>query len=69
MLLDGGMHVYGYRTLLTDVAELAQAVFVERLNELGAEGWQLVATVPHDRQGRSHEVNLVFMRRVEPPAK
>ena len=60
------MDAFAYRTVLTDVAELAELVFVERLNELGAEGWQLVATVPHERQGNSHEVNLIFMRRRPP---
>jgi hypothetical protein len=53
---------YEYRSLTTDISELAKDVFVERLNRMGAEGFRLVAAVPHERHGYSHEVHLLFMR-------
>jgi hypothetical protein len=63
------MDGYEYRSLTTDITELAKEVFVERLNRLGAEGFQLVAAVPHERHGYSHEVHLLFMRTVPGEAR
>jgi hypothetical protein len=56
------MNRYVYRTVNTDIAELAKPTFVEELNRLGAEGWKLVSTVSHERHGYSHEVHLVLMQ-------
>jgi hypothetical protein len=57
---------YEYRTIQTDIAHLSEKQLLDRLNAMGAEGWNLVATVPHERHGYSHEVHLLFSRCLEP---
>ena len=42
---------YEYRTMQTDIAQLAKEELVRSLNEMGAEGWYLVAAIPHERHG------------------
>ena len=56
------MDRYEYRILQTDMARLATDDLVRELNELGAEGWGVVATVPHERHGYSREVHLLLAR-------
>ena len=56
------MNRYEYRTMKTSIERLAEEELVRDLNKLGAEGWSLVATVPHERHGYSHEVHLLFSR-------
>jgi hypothetical protein len=46
----------------TDVQRLDDAEYVRELNRLGDEGWALVASVPHERHGYSHELYFVFSR-------
>lgn len=53
---------YEYRTLSTDIAQLAEEELVKRLNAMGSEGWNLVAAVPQERHGYSHQVHLLFSR-------
>jgi hypothetical protein len=60
------MDRYDYRTVMMNIADLAEASFASRLDGLGAEGWELKATISHERHGYSHEVHFVFMRRREP---
>ncbi len=46
----------------TDDAEIA-----DRLNELGAQGWELVTSfVTHIVYGSSREVNFIFKRKIIP---
>ena len=63
------MNRYEYRSMQASVAQLSDEAFVRNLNELGAEGWNLVAAVPHERHGYSHEVHLLFSRLAEGPAE
>lgn len=49
------MNRYEYRILQTDIGQLGQKDFEVRLNAMGSEGWNLVATIPHERHGYSHE--------------
>jgi hypothetical protein len=53
---------YEYQTIKTFVARLDDAELVAQLNQMGDEGWNLVAAVPHERHGYSHEVHLLFSR-------
>jgi len=53
---------YEYRTLSADIARLAEEEVVKSLNELGSDGWNLVAAVPHERHGYTHQVHLLFSR-------
>ena len=56
------MSQFEYRTLKTNVADLAKDELVTRLDSLGAEGWKLVSTVGHQHHGYSHEVHMIFVR-------
>jgi len=56
------MNRYEYRTLQAPVERLGDASFVHDLNELGADGWGLVAAIPRERHGYSHEVHFLFSR-------
>lgn len=51
-----------YRRVDLDIAQVAKAGFEQTLNALGAEGWELVSAIQHERHGYSHEVHLVFKR-------
>jgi hypothetical protein len=56
------MERYEYRTVEVDSTTLASPRFVEELNALGADGWRLTATIPHERHGYSRAVHLIFSR-------
>lgn len=58
----GGSHDSVRKTVKTDVQRLDDAEYVRELNRLGDEGWALVASVPHERHGYSHELYFVFSR-------
>lgn len=51
-----------YRRVDLEIGEVSREDFVARLNEAGAEGWELVTVVQHERHGYSREVHLVFKR-------
>jgi len=55
---------YEYRIEQTQIEDLGKPGLAQRLNTLGAEGWQLVSTIAHERHGYSHEIHLLFSRRV-----
>jgi hypothetical protein len=61
-LASVGLMRWRYKRVDLDIAEVNQAVFEERLNRLGAEGWELVTALQHERHGYSHEVHLLFKR-------
>lgn len=56
-----------YRRLDLDIADVPKPAFEEALNALGREGWELVASLQHERHGYSHEVHLVFKRAASAP--
>lgn len=56
---------YEYKTVKTDIKRLDEADYLRELNQLGAEGWALVASIPHERHGYSHELYFVFSRPLE----
>ena len=58
------MDRYEYRTMKTAIETLGDQDVLARLNAMGSEGWNLVATVARERHGHSHEVHLLFSRRV-----
>lgn len=51
-----------YKRVDLDIADVAGPSFEQRLDRLGAEGWELVTAVQHARHGYSHEVHLLFKR-------
>lgn len=51
-----------YKRVNLDIGDVPQDAFEQRLDALGREGWELVATIQHERHGYSHEVHLVFKR-------
>ncbi len=63
------MERYEYRSLEVDMPRLASASFDAELNALGADGWRLAATIPHERHGYSHAVHLVFSRVAAPSSE
>jgi hypothetical protein len=56
------MNHYEYTSIKTDVWRLSDAELLAQLNRMGHEGWNLIAAVPHERHGYSHEVHLLFSR-------
>ena len=59
------MNRYEYRTMRMAIERLGDESFVHTLNQLGADGWNLVSTVSHERHGYSREVHLIFSRVAE----
>lgn len=51
-----------YKRLNLEISDVPLPQFEERLNALGAEGWELVVALHHERHGHSKEVHLVFKR-------
>ena len=51
-----------YKRVDLDILDLGGRSLEERLDRLGAEGWELVTAVQHARHGYSHEVHLLFKR-------
>jgi len=54
-----------YKRVNLAIGDVPQSAFQDQLDALGAEGWELVATLQHERHGYSHEVHLVFKRPVD----
>jgi hypothetical protein len=63
------MNRYEYATIKTDVWRLGDPELLAQLNRMGGEGWNLIAAIPHERHGYSHEVHLLFSRASEVPAR
>ncbi len=55
-----------YKRVNVTHSDVTSDTFEEQLNLLGGEHWELVATVPHEQHGYSHDVDLVFKRPVGP---
>lgn len=53
-----------YTCLKLAMPELAEG-YEAKLNELGAEGWEVVAVVPGERHGYSHDATFVLKRPAE----
>ena len=56
------MNHYEYTTIKTDVWRLGEPDLLAQLNRMGDDGWNLIAAVPVERHGYSHEVHLLFSR-------
>jgi hypothetical protein len=63
-LHDAGVMRWEYKRINLQIGDVPQVEFEDDLNALGAQGWELVATLQHARHGYSHEVHLVFKRLV-----
>lgn len=55
-----------YKCLKLTMPELADD-YEAKLNELGAEGWEVVAVVAGERHGYSHDATFVLKRPSEGP--
>ena len=53
-----------YQRLTIDITEIPGPTFDAKLAALGQEGWELTAAVHHEVHGHSHDVHLLFKRRV-----
>ncbi len=54
---------WSYKQETFGIMDVPKLKFEERLSELGREGWELIAAIPHDRGDiNSHVVHLVFKR-------
>ena len=51
-----------YMRVDLDIQDVSKPTFVDTLNSLGAQGWELISTLQHERHGYSHEVHLVLKR-------
>lgn len=51
-----------YKRVDIDITDVGGVRFEERLDGLGADGWELVTALQHERHGYSHEVHLLFKR-------
>ncbi len=51
-----------YKRVTVDVLQVMEDGFEVKLNELGAEGWDLVATFDRERGGNSKECFFLFKR-------
>ncbi len=51
-----------YRRIDLPIEDVAKDEFVKLLDEAGAEGWELVTALQHERHGYSREVHLVLKR-------
>ena len=58
------MTKWTYKRLMVDILEVSHDNFESRLNEIGAEGWELVAMFDRERGGNSKECFFVFKRAV-----
>ena len=56
------MTKFSYKRLMVDIMELGEASFEAKLNELGAEGWELVSSFDRERGGNSKECYFLFKR-------
>lgn len=56
------MTKFSYKRLMIDIMELGEPSFEAKLNELGAEGWELVSSFDRERGGNSKECYFLFKR-------
>ncbi|MCA9588717.1 MAG: DUF4177 domain-containing protein [Myxococcales bacterium] len=56
------MTKFSYKRLMVDIMELGEPSFEAKLNELGAEGWELVSSFDRERGGNSKECYFLFKR-------
>jgi hypothetical protein len=56
------MTKWAYKRVIFDVLEVLENGFETKLNELGAEGWELVSTFDRERGGNSKECFFLFRR-------
>jgi hypothetical protein len=56
------MTKWTYKRVVFDVLQVMEDGFEKKLNELGAEGWELVSTFDRERGGNSKECFFLFRR-------
>ena len=56
------MTKWSYRRVMFDIADLHEKDFESKLDAIGAEGWELVATFDRERAGNSKECFFLFKR-------
>jgi hypothetical protein len=56
------MTKWTYKRVIFDVLDVLEDGFEKKLNELGAEGWELVSTFDRERGGNSKECFFLFRR-------
>jgi hypothetical protein len=56
------MTKWTYKRVIFDVLDVLEDGFEKKLNELGAEGWELVSSFDRERGGNSKECFFLFRR-------
>ncbi len=56
------MSKWAYKRLTFDIIDVTEADFETKLNQAGAEGWELVSTFDRERGGNSKECFFLFKR-------
>lgn len=56
---------YVYKRVMFDIMVLEEPSFEVKLNELGAEGWELISTFDRERGGNSKECYFLFKKTLE----
>jgi hypothetical protein len=56
------MTKWTYKRVVFDVLQVLEDGFEKKLNELGAEGWELISTFDRERGGNSKECFFLFRR-------
>jgi hypothetical protein len=56
------MQKWEYKRYISDVHEVAEDGFEQKLNAFGQDGWDLVASFDRERGGNSKEVFFLFKR-------
>lgn len=56
------MTKWTYKRVMFDILEIAEPAFEDKLNAIGAEGWELVSTFDRERGGNSKECFFLFKR-------
>jgi hypothetical protein len=59
------MTKWAYKRLTFEVFDIPQPDFEAKLDEVGAEGWELVASFDRERAGNSRECFFIFKRPLE----
>ena len=59
------MSRWAYKRVTFDIFEITENNFEGKLNEIGADGWELVTCFDRERGGNSKECFFLFKRAVE----
>lgn len=56
------MTKWAYKRVTFDILEITESDFEQKLNDVGTDGWELVASFDRERGGNSKECFFIFKR-------